>query len=289
LTASTSLVTPSVVTNAINSSDSSSVTINDDLEVKSQLFVNTISSNDSSAIQILDNVECNANLYANDITGTVVQFGSSGSPVNTNQTINMSSGRHFEIWLSADITCTLTNYTYSTLKTIYVTNTSGSARVLTFNGTYSTGGAINYSTTLAAGREILLFLLGGKDDVYVSESSINAASDIFVNSISSPDSSAITINDGVNISGVLSANTIDTNTISSGDNSTIQINDSVQISDNLTMGGLFTLVNRTVAQLSILTPAAGTMAYCTDETGGSQPVFYDGTNWRRMTDRIVIS
>ena len=290
LTASTSLVTPSVVTNAINSSDSSSVTINDDLEVKSQLFVNTISSNDSSAIQILDNVECNANLYANDITGTVVQFGSSGSPVNTNQTINMSSGRHFEIWLSADITCTLTNYTYSTLKTIYVTNTSGSARVLTFNGTYSTGGAINYSTTLAAGREILLYLVGGKDDVFVAESDINAASDIFVNSISSPDSSAITINDGVNISGVLSANTIDTNTISSGDG-TVQIDDNVEITGKLTMGGLLILFNQTVAQLNTLAPtaAAGTMAFCTDETGGAQPVFYDGTNWRRMTDRIVIS
>ena len=276
-------------TNIISSSDSSAITVNDDLEVKSQLFVNTISSNDSSAIQILDNVECNANLYANDITGTVVQFGSSGSPVNTNQTINMSSGRHFEIWLSTDITCTLTNYTYSTLKTVFVKNTSGSARVLTFNGTYSTGGAINYSTTLAAGREILLYLVGGKDNVFVAESDINAASDIFVNSISSPDSSAITINDSVNISGVLSANTIDTNTISSSDNSTIQINDSVQISDNLTMGGLLTLSNKTVAQLLLLTPAAGTMAYCTDETGGAQPVFYDGTNWRRMTDRIVIS
>ena len=276
-------------TNVISSSDSSAITVNDDLEVKSQLFVNTISSNDSSAIQILDNVECNANLYANDITGTVVQFGSSGSPVNTNQTINMSSGRHFEIWLSADITCTLTNYTYSTLKTVFVKNTSGSAKVLTFNGTYSTGGAINYSTTLAAGREILLYLVGGKDNVFVAESDINAASDIFVNSISSPDSSAITINDSVNISGVLSANTIDTNTISSSDNSTIQINDSVQISDNLTMGGLLTLSNKTVAQLLLLTPAAGTVAYCTDETGGAQPVFYDGTNWRRMTDRITIS
>jgi hypothetical protein len=288
LTAS-SLITTSVVTNAINSSDSSSVTINDDLEVKSQLFVNTISSNDSSAVQILDNVECNANLFANDITGTVVQFGSEGSPVNTNQTINMSSGRHFEIWFNTDITCTLTNYTYSTSKTIYVKNTSGSAKVLTFNGTYSTGEAINYSTTLAAGREILLTLVGGKDHVLVEESAINAASDIFVNNIYSPDSSAITINDSVNISGVLSADTIDTNIISSGDSSTIQINDSVQISDNLTMGGLFTLYNRTVAQLSVLTPAAGTMAYCTDETGGAQPVFYDGTNWRRMTDRIVIS
>ena len=289
LTATTSLVTPSVVTNAINSSDSSSVTINDDLEVKSQLFVNTISSNDSSAIQILDNVECNANLYANDITGAVVQVGSSGSPVNTNQVIDMSAGRHFEIYLSGSITCTLNNFTFSTFKTMQVSNTSGSTRTLTFNGTYSNGSAINFILPLAAGRELLLYWVGGKTSVLLGASEINGTGDIEVNSISSPDSSAITINDGVNISGVLSANTIDTNTISSSDNLTIQINDSVQISDNLTMGGLFTLYNRTVAQLSALTPAAGTMAYCTDETGGAQPVFYDGTNWRRMTDRIVIS
>ena len=31
----------------------------------------------------------------------------------------------------------------------------------------------------------------------------------------------------------------------------------------------------------------GAMAYCTDETGGAVPVFYDGTNWRRVTDRAI--
>ena len=36
----------------------------------------------------------------------------------------------------------------------------------------------------------------------------------------------------------------------------------------------------TVAQLGTLTPNAGAMVYCTDETGGSIQV-YDGTNWRR--------
>lgn len=34
---------------------------------------------------------------------------------------------------------------------------------------------------------------------------------------------------------------------------------------------------------------AGAMAYCTDETGGAVPVFYDGSNWRRVTDRAVAS
>jgi len=42
----------------------------------------------------------------------------------------------------------------------------------------------------------------------------------------------------------------------------------------------------TVATLPA-TPAAGSMAYCSDETGGAVPVFGDGTNWRRVTDRAV--
>ena len=45
----------------------------------------------------------------------------------------------------------------------------------------------------------------------------------------------------------------------------------------------------TVAQLGSLTSSAGAMVYCTDETGGSIPAFYDGTNWRRVSDRAIVS
>lgn len=31
------------------------------------------------------------------------------------------------------------------------------------------------------------------------------------------------------------------------------------------------------------------MIYVSDETGGAVPAFSDGTNWRRVTDRAVIS
>lgn len=35
---------------------------------------------------------------------------------------------------------------------------------------------------------------------------------------------------------------------------------------------------------------AGQMIYVTDETGGAVPAFFDGSgNWRRVTDRNVIS
>jgi hypothetical protein len=37
------------------------------------------------------------------------------------------------------------------------------------------------------------------------------------------------------------------------------------------------------------TVGAGAMAFCTNESGGAVPVFSDGTDWRRVTDRAVVS
>lgn len=34
---------------------------------------------------------------------------------------------------------------------------------------------------------------------------------------------------------------------------------------------------------------AGLLIYVTDEAGGAMPAFSDGTNWRRITDRAVVS
>ena len=50
----------------------------------------------------------------------------------------------------------------------------------------------------------------------------------------------------------------------------------------------FQLANYTVANLPTA-QAVGSMAFCTDETSGSIPVFWDGTNWRRTTDRAIAS
>ena len=49
------------------------------------------------------------------------------------------------------------------------------------------------------------------------------------------------------------------------------------------------LVSKTVAQLGSLVASAGAIAYCSNESGGAQPCFYDGSNWRRFTDRAIVS
>jgi len=61
---------------------------------------------------------------------------------------------------------------------------------------------------------------------------------LVANTLQSDDSTAIQINDGVNISGTLDAKTLITNTISSEDSSAIQINDAVNVSGTLTATGL---------------------------------------------------
>ena len=50
------------------------------------------------------------------------------------------------------------------------------------------------------------------------------------------------------------------------------------------------LPTKTVAQLANLsaTPAAQ-FVYCSDESGGSVPAFSDGANWRRVTDRAIVT
>lgn len=49
------------------------------------------------------------------------------------------------------------------------------------------------------------------------------------------------------------------------------------------------LVNKTVSDLSTLVSSVGAMVFCTNESGGAIPAFYDGTNWRRVSDRAIVS
>jgi len=55
------------------------------------------------------------------------------------------------------------------------------------------------------------------------------------------------------------------------------------------IGSVTRLDSFTVATLPDAGAYEGAMVYCSDETGGSVPVFSDGTNWRRVTDRAIAS
>lgn len=50
-----------------------------------------------------------------------------------------------------------------------------------------------------------------------------------------------------------------------------------------------TLPSYTVGTLPSASGWARRMVYVSDEAGGAVPAFSDGTNWRRVTDRAVVS
>jgi len=73
------------------------------------------------------------------------------------------------------------------------------------------------------------------------------SSEVVLNSISSIDSTAVQINDGLTVSGAFTANTIQTNNISSSESSAIQINDAVNVSGSLTANTLKTDSTATIS------------------------------------------
>lgn len=66
--------------------------------------------------------------------------------------------------------------------------------------------------------------------------------------------------------------------------------DDVELSLNTNLlGNQVQLPNYTVATLPDATVKAGGMIFVSDETGGAVTAFTDGVNWRRTTDRAIVS
>jgi hypothetical protein len=207
----------------------------------------TISSDDSTKITFNEAV---------DITGAVV-LGTS---------LTLASGATVTAILDED---TMTSDSATALATqqsikAYVDSQIGSSNTLTIADDSSTTSAINLDNTVQ-------FLGGNNISTTVSGSTVTIAGDtaINVNSISSSDSSAIQINDGVNISGTLSANTIDTNTISSGDSTAVTFSDNVNINGTLTATLITGVTSLTHGQVSDGTATTATSAQTSIDTTAS--------------------
>ena len=65
--------------------------------------------------------------------------------------------------------------------------------------------------------------------------------------------------------------------------------DDLIIKLNVNLGESFVLPAYTVAALPSASKSVGGLIYVSDETGGAVTAFSDGTNWRRTTDRAVVS
>jgi hypothetical protein len=162
-------------------------------------------------------------------------------------------------------------------------NILGNGRNLTGINTFSTisvsgqsdvvADAINDTLTLTAGSGIAITTSSGNDTITISQ--------VATDSIFATGGDMGTVAEAVTVSE-------DLGTVTSA----------VTVSYDLgtmTTGGILTpsyllLPSKTVAELASLTASpAGQFVYCSNESGGAVPAFSDGTNWRRVTDRAIVS
>ena len=61
-----------------------------------------------------------------------------------------------------------------------------------------------------------------------------------------------------------------------------------KLNDTL-LGDAIILESYTVATLPVASDSTGGLLFVSDETGGAVPAFSDGVNWRRVTDRVIVS
>lgn len=173
------------------------------------------------------------------------------TPLNTGQVLKYNGTNWVNGTDEGTVTLDdLTNVTITTPVTGQVLKYNGTAWV---NGTDVTGG-------------------GGGGSTY--DQSLNTTDAVTFDSVTITDT--LTVDSLVNSSA-------GTPTISSGNDLNLQATGEV------TVNAPFVLQSYTVAQLASVPASAGAVAYITNETGGAVPAFYDGTNWRRFTDRNIVA
>jgi hypothetical protein len=136
------------------------------------------------------------------------------------------------------------------------------------------------SATIDVGMGNTLKIAGGNNISTAATGqtiTITGSKIIDVNEINSGDSSAIQINDGVNISGTLNAKTIVTNDIFSGDSTAVQILDGLGVGGNLGVtGSISSPTHIQMGSGSATTLAAGRMWY--NESDGTWNLGMGGGN-----------
>ena len=97
-----------------------------------QVTGTSLSATDSSALTIDDDLQIQGDVTANSIIGEVQSFGTISSGVTTNQTIDMRNSRYAEVFVNANVTLNFTNIQNGTLKFLTVVTQTSTIRNITF-------------------------------------------------------------------------------------------------------------------------------------------------------------
>ena len=246
-----------------------------------------------------------------DNTGKSVTINSSGSTQNLFSTIGADTGSTTAN--SATDTLTVTGGTGITTAitgdTLTVTNSSPNADQNLFSSVAVAGQSpitatgTTDSLTFVAGTNVTITTDTGTDSITINASGgggggTPGGADTqvqFNNSGAFGGDSAFTYNSGTD---TLSVTNIEASSIAPPSSlvGTYSITSPTTITLDAASGAgevksdvPFRLLSKTVSQLNTFVASAGSMVYCTDETGGAIPAFYDGSNWRRVSDRSIVS
>ena len=91
-----------------------------------------LSATDSTAVTIEDDLQVQGNLTADSIVGEVISTGTISAGVTTNTTVDLSTGRFFEVYVNADLTLNFTNAQNGTLKRITIVTQTADVRQITY-------------------------------------------------------------------------------------------------------------------------------------------------------------
>jgi hypothetical protein len=206
--------------------------------LKNTIVANTIESDDSTAIQINDGVNISGTLNAKTlITNTI---GSEDSTViQFNDGVKVIGSTVLQGSFAFDdgtFTRSLTGAALTANRTISFPDANGTVIIEDVDtGNTVIGGWTINGTTVSSNDSSLITINDSVDIIGTLTTPT-----IQTNNISSADSSAIQINDAVNVSGTLTANTIQTNELSSTESTAIQVNDSLNASGTITAAGFVT-------------------------------------------------
>jgi len=152
-----------------------------------------------------------------------------------------------------------------------LTGINAFSNVTVTGGNSAVADSISDTLTLTAGDGIAIVIDSATDTITIATS---AGSEIFV--------------DGADFGTVTEPVTLSDDLGLVTDAVTAESDLGTLVTSGLIYPDQFVLPSYTVSTLPAAVPA-GAMIYVTNESGGAVPAFADGTNWRRVTDRAIVT
>ena len=131
-----------------------------------------LSATDSSAVTIDDDLQIQGDVTANSIIGEVQSFGTISSGVTTNQTIDMRNSRYAEVFVNADVDLDFTNIQNGTLKFLTIITQTATIRNITFKADGVTQSTLTVGDGSTTNSKHMIVIFSFETQKYFTESAV---------------------------------------------------------------------------------------------------------------------